>query len=111
VAHLALIAQVCYRTPDTRHWLPTQEYSTVSQGLARLVRPSNLVIRLSAPMIDNIAPALTLAKRLRVKASGVHTKLAPSTARACPASTQGGECGPCRACWDPTVRAVSYPKH
>jgi hypothetical protein len=29
----------------------------------------------------------------------------------CPAPSQGGKCGDCRACWDPKVKVVSYGKH
>jgi len=29
----------------------------------------------------------------------------------CPAPTQAGRCGDCRACWDPKIKVVSYGKH
>ena len=51
VEHLKRIFEVCKRTPDTKHWMPTRE--------ARFLRlmdpdiiPSNLIIRMSSHMID-----------------------------------------------------------
>ena len=29
----------------------------------------------------------------------------------CKAYTRGNQCGDCRACWDKTVKNVSYKKH
>jgi hypothetical protein len=48
-------------------------------------------------------PASTVSSRLDSAPPGAHR---------CPAHKQGNKCGPCRACWDPRVRIVSFPlKH
>ena len=46
--HMQKILRVCRLTPDTKHWLPTQE-RILPAGLSK---PDNLVIRLSPPMMD-----------------------------------------------------------
>ena len=106
VEHLAKIVLVAKATPSINHWLPTREGATVKQYVdAGGIIPKNLVIRISATMIDGPAPTwwgLT---------STVHTVRAPDGARTCPAPTQGNECGDCRACWSPEVKSVSYHKH
>jgi hypothetical protein len=71
--HLERIIDVCRRTPDVRHWLPTREYADVAEvarrrmlpasmlgtivdlipALAAAAFPPNLVIRLSAEMVDS----------------------------------------------------------
>ena len=53
VWHLRNICAVVIRTPGVLHWLPTREYDYVSRYLASGNRiPVNLVVRLSAHMID-----------------------------------------------------------
>jgi len=108
VDHLVLIAEVCKRTPDVRHWLPTREYRMVAEYLATFVKPENLVIRVSAHMVGDHRPAAAFAQKHGVVASGVSESEAGKT---CPARDQGNECGECRACWDPNVPLVIYPLH
>ena len=93
-------------TPAIKHWLPTRERGILKAFLAEgLELPTNLVIRLSATMIDDkpIANA--------PHTSTVHRKGAPVHGQACEANTRGHSCGPCRACWNPEVANVSYPFH
>jgi hypothetical protein len=47
--HMAKIIEVCKLTPDTKHWLPTQERQFLP---APEDVPDNLVIRLSRSKID-----------------------------------------------------------
>jgi hypothetical protein len=113
--HLTRIVEVCERTPDVRHWLPTREYAMVKawrDGGGRV--PANLTIRLSGHMVDGPAPDMGLP------VSTVHTAKAPRGAHACPAATPkhraaskdgGPSCGDCRACWQRKVAHVSYPAH
>lgn len=104
VDQLEAIVQVCLATPDIAHWLPTRELAIVRQWQAQGgVIPSNLVIRLSAPMVD-------MRPVKGANTSTVHKQNAPH-GYACPARTQGNQCGDCRACWDKSVANVSYPKH
>jgi hypothetical protein len=105
VEHLTKICAVAALTPAIRHWLPTREFAIVKQYLAQGgIVPANLVIRVSATMIDGPATSQWPTT------SGVH-KDAPPRGHTCPASKQNGKCGKCRACWSPEIAHVSYPKH
>lgn len=100
-AHFELIRDVVLATPKTRHWLPTKEPRYVDR--ARV--PANLVVRVSAPMIDQLPP------KSWPNTSTVHSGKAPKGAHVCPAPKQDGACGKCRACWTSTVATVSYHQH
>ena len=108
VEHLEKIVAVCRLTPDVRHWLPTKEYSIVTEYKEKHGSfPDNLNIRLSAYMVDGPLPT-GAASRLGVTVSGVTSD--PSKV-SCPAYKQGGVCGSCRACWDKNTAVVNYPRH
>ena len=104
VEHLSKIFAVCRMTPDTAHWMPTRE-AWVKKYLN--LAPDNLVIRFSATMIDQDAPASW------PHTSTVVTKGAAAT---CPAPKQldkNGKphCKDCRACWDKSIKNVAYAEH
>jgi len=104
--HLKKIIEVCEKTPNVRHWLPTREAGVVQSYLNNGGKvPANLTIRLSAHMIDGAAP-LALARRLGVQVSTVVT-----SGETCPSSKQGNKCLTCRACWDKKQEVVAYGKH
>jgi hypothetical protein len=106
VEHLRLIVRVCEITPTTAHWLPTREIGMVRAFLdAGGEIPANLNIRVSSYFIG-ARPLSRLPQGLTT--STVSWAGAP---RVCPAPTQGGKCGPCRACWDRTVPSVDYKQH
>ena len=106
--HLERIVEVCRLTPDVRHWLPTREYAIVTAYKEKHgAFPDNLNVRLSAYMVDGPLPE-GAAARLGVTMSGVTSD--PKKV-SCPAYTQGGVCGSCRACWDKNQAVVFYPKH
>jgi len=97
--HLANIAEVARRTPNTKHWLPTREYRMVKDYTGDI--PANLVVRLSAHMVDGPAPEM-----------GYPTSTVLTTEGAdCPSRFQDNSCGDCRRCWDSNVQNVSYHKH
>ena len=102
VQHLKNIMEVCKQTPSTKHWLPTREVRYTSLMDPAIV-PSNLKIIISDHMID---------QQSSVKhwpyTSGVSSDKKLAT---CPAPSQGGKCGSCRACWDRDVARVTYGKH
>jgi hypothetical protein len=104
VWHMEKIAEVARRLPDIKFWLPTREYSFVSQWLEKFEKPKNLIIRLSAFMIDG-APPVSVAKRLGVLTSGVS-----SGGFNCPAPKQDNKCMDCRACWN-SQKNINYKKH
>ena len=99
--HLENIVEVARQCPDTKFWIPTRENKVVRSYLTTHGNfPPNLVVRVSGAMIDGPAP------------SGFsNTSTVTTGAPTCPAYTQGGVCGPYRACWEPGVQNVSYPKH
>jgi hypothetical protein len=104
--HLEKIIRVCKNLPRVRFWLPTREYQTV-EAYRRLGKriPSNLCIRLSAHLIDGKLP---LRYGLPVSAVSSGKNGIPRGSRICPAPEQENRCGNCRACWDRSVRIVSY---
>ena len=104
MAHLENIVEVCERTPNTKHWLPTHEIGLVLKYLRYGgVFPDNLLVRMSAVFVDGQPPTFP-------HTSTVHEKGKP-IGQACPAYTQGGKCLDCRACWSKDVTNVSYPLH
>jgi len=96
VQHLKNIFEVCNLTPDTMHWLPTQERKYLPLGSY----PANLTIRLSNSK-NNSKPGNAWTHWSTVVDSGGD----------CPASKQGNVCGSCRRCWSRDVKHVTYPKH
>ena len=103
--HMQKIIEVCKLTPDTKHWLPTQERQYLPKPEEV---PANLVIRLSRSKIDGPEAKAWFHQ------SSVITKDSPSygaTSVVCPAPEQGGKCASCRQCWNPEIKNVSYWKH
>ena len=106
VQHLENICQVARNLPDIRFWLPTREYGLIREFQEKGgVIPENLIIRLSAYMVDMPAPK-AVAEKL-----GVFTSTVFRSAPTCPAPTQGNMCGPCRKCWDKNETNIAYAKH
>ena len=101
VQHLKNIFEVCNLTPDTMHWLPTQERKFLP--LSQDSIPKNLLIRLSNAKND------TKPGTAWDHWSTVVTK--PRAGHVCPAPDQGNECGSCRACWSKDVKEVQYRIH
>ena len=95
--HLIKIFAVCKLTPKIRHWLPTRE-AWIKAFLPEC--PENLVIRFSAPMIDQEAPA-----------SWPNSSEVVTAGATCPAASQDNECRDCRACWDSNIKTIKYGKH
>ena len=96
VWHLINIFKVCRRTPNTKHWLPTQERKYLPLGSY----PDNLVIRLSNAK-NNSKPGN----------AWTHWSTVVDKDGDCPASKQGNICGSCRRCWSRDVKHITYPKH
>jgi hypothetical protein len=95
--HLNKIYEVCRLTPTRRHWMPTRE-AWVKDHLNRA--PSNLVIRFSAPMVDQAAPA-----------SWPNTSTVVTAQATCPAPSQDNQCKDCRNCWNKEIKNISYGQH
>jgi hypothetical protein len=103
--HLLNIVEVAKATPKCQHWLPTRELQLIRKYREQYgAFPDNLVVRVSAQMID--------AKPVKGEpiTSTVHMNRVPH-GHTCPAPKQEGNCGSCRACWNKDVSNVSYAYH
>ena len=100
--HLKKIFEVCKLTPDTMHWLPTQERKLL-QFLDPDIIPPNLIIRLSNAKNDT-KPGNAWTHWSTVVKS-------PRAGHVCPAPEQGNNCGSCRACWNKDVKEIQYRLH
>ena len=101
---LEAIVEVARKTPKVKHWLPTKEYKVAAKYLKTNTLPKNLVLRVSATMIDG------KPSKVFKNTSTVH-KNNKAIGFECEARSRGNACGPCRACWDRRIKNVSYPKH
>ena len=99
VQHLKNIFEVCKRTAETLHWLPTREARILNLMDPDII-PTNLIIRMSSHMIDQ-----------KPVTFWPWTSTVSSSTKTCPALDQGNSCRDCRACWDRKVNNVTYPKH
>jgi hypothetical protein len=115
VAMLRAIVLTCELTPEFRHWLATREAKVVKDYLKTYgAFPSNLVVRVSAAMIDDAPMAGHMHTSTVVRA---HVEDERVTCKAKMHGVKkngrwtGAKCGSCRACWDPAVANVSYPLH
>ena len=100
--HLKKIFEVCKLTPETSHWLPTQERKLL-QFLDPDIIPPNLIIILSNAKND------TKPGNAWTHWSTVVTQ--PREGHVCPAPKQGNQCGSCRACWSKDVEEIQYKLH
>ena len=108
--HLKNIVKVAEGVPDMQFWLPTREKKILMQYFNRTdYVPPNLIIRLSATLIDTVT-ALPESMAGYVQTCSVHKKHDP-VGFECMAYTRGGKCDDCRACWDKDVFNVSYKEH
>lgn len=109
IEHLQNIIRVAELTPNTSHWLPTKELGMLRDFIKDGgVLPDNLLVRVSAPMIDSKKIAVPVDKQITTSRS-VTAK--PADSHLCPAPKQDNTCGSCRACWDKNVDDVSYMMH
>jgi hypothetical protein len=105
------ICLVCERTPKIKHWLPTQERKYISDYAI----PKNLCVRISTIKVNGQPSRFHYKNGTfyynNVCTSTVHTKDKEPIGKECKAYTRQNNCGTCRACWDTTVKNVSYKKH
>src|SRR5207253_992835 len=100
VAHLKNLCTVARNVPDVQFWLPTREYETVRACKDEI--PDNLVVRVSATLIDGKPPKWWPT---------TSTVVSDPEEATCPAPDQGGNCGECRDCWDGKVANAAYLRH
>lgn len=99
VEHLRKIFAVAILTPNTKHWLPTQERKYLLEVDQSEV-PDNLIIRLSGSKINGSIPN-----------AWEHTSSVVTEKAKCPSANQDGKCMDCRMCWSKDVKNISYGKH
>jgi len=115
VQHLKNIFEVCNKTPETRHWLPTREAKFLKLMDPDVI-PKNLIIRMSSHMIDQEPvkfwpwTSTVVSHKFFWKLELWFNKLFRIKGK-CFAPIQGNTCRSCRQCWDRTVINVSYYKH
>lgn len=115
VTHLCQLVRVARLRPDVRFWLPTREIYDVLEYMRAGTLPPNLCVRVSAVLVDYDGPLPSVTTG--VPCSIVRSKAGPVRGFACPAQLPGpdgrkpGKCGACRACWDKSVRCISYLAH
>lgn len=102
--HLLDIVRIAEALPGVSFWVPTKEKGLINQYLDNFGDfPANLCVRVSAAMIDG--------KHLDfANTSTVHSEKAPQ-GFTCKAPMQENKCMDCRACWDKSIKNVSYRKH
>jgi len=101
---LKKIVRIAELTPNTKHWLPTREIKIVKDYLKNNTFPKNLVVRVSAPMIDGQPP-----KGFQ-NTSTVHKDKDP-IGFDCPSRFQNNQCLSCTKCWDKRTKNISYKAH
>lgn len=122
VWHLANICRVAALLPAVRFWLPTREYGFVAQYMRGAQIPGNLVVRLSAHMIDcepvlgeysaELAPLpVSTVSTVSLRSLGVQIVEGKGAIECRAVEARDNKCGPCRACWDARVKSVNYPQH
>jgi hypothetical protein len=108
--HLEAIAAIAKALPNVSFWLPTKEYKVVKEYIAKHAQfPINLIVRVSAAMVDQVAPKIAGLPTSVVMSTNVHD--CPGNVHYCPAPQQGGKCQDCRMCWDVNCLTVAYAKH
>lgn len=103
--HLRLIYRVARLTPQLRHRVPSQEWGLVRRAWERGLRPpANVNLQLSLP---------TIGAPLMPRTYGAQVTGVDPDRWTCPATDPEGthECGPCDACWGPTMATVVYRLH
>jgi hypothetical protein len=98
------ILEVCERSPEKNHWIPTKEHKIWKNALKKKALPENVVLRFSAYMV-NKAPSNNWQWSSAVTDNNTIFGVE------CNAPKQNGKCLDCRACWDKNVKTVTYHKH
>ena len=110
---LKALIEVCIKTPNTTHWIPTTTWNYPNQEfldqLQILQALPNVRLRASNP-----GSIPTLPKGLYPLQSVVVQEIKPKSTKElfyCPASNQAGKCGPCKACYNDNIETIAYLEH
>lgn len=108
---------VCEQCPDINFWMATRERGILKAVFAERNAPNNLIIRVSADLVDGDAPKgfAHVSKVCTIVADDEWGKLTTMNGKhkewRCPAPLQNNKCGDCRACWNKGVATVTYRQH
>jgi hypothetical protein len=112
VEFLEGLIEVCKKTPNTTHWIPTTSwnYSNIEFLLLLQALQSLPNVRLRA---SNIGSESLLSKEVYPLQSVVVKTMGKSTKELfyCPASKQQGKCNNCNACYNPKLQTIAYLQH
>jgi hypothetical protein len=118
--YLHMILAVCRATPDTKHWIPTREYSMVERVRMRGIVPDNVCFRYSGDYTWKSVPPMDVSpsshamviNNMNAENWAIATEsIAKEGGLLCQAKRRQHKCGSCRACWDPNIKHVVYPVH
>ena len=102
---LTAIINIARALPKINFWLPTKEYTMIKNCTIPI--PDNLAIRVSNPYINAIYPQ----GKFELTSSVLTKDKTHLAGFLCPAPKQNNACLNCRACWDKSIKDISYNKH
>lgn len=108
---LTIIVSIALQTPETKHWMPTQERKILAEFFKNGgILPSNLFVRISSTKMDKAQPSQSGLASVVTTTEENTSKIAEQGYFICPAKiSQGGKCQQCIRCWS---RAnIIYPLH
>ena len=113
---LGKIVEVCKKTPNCKHWLPTREYAIVKRFLSQgNTIPENLNIRISADMIGKLPTCKIMDSTTFSTISLTSDEEITKKAFNCPVSMvkdlKTCDQAKCRKCWDKSEKHINYKKH
>jgi hypothetical protein len=106
------IHDIALACPDTKFWLPTREL-----WIAKLPKPTNLVIRYAMPLVDQTPEQVNRFRKLYTTVATVTTDHSdPNLCRMVMKPSRQGKgqvksCGDCRRCFEGSESVVAYPLH
>lgn len=102
------ILEVMQATPWVKHWLPTRMHKFVKfHGVfAAMEALPNVVVRYSS---DSVTGEVVAGRNTSTIVASLGSDNGSLTV--CKASTRGGKCDRCRACWNKAVPVIAYPAH
>ena len=107
------LIEVCKKTPNTTHWIPTTTWNYPNKEFLSLLQVLQALpnVRLRA---SNEGSIPTLPKGLYPLQSVVVKEVKAKSTKElfyCPAPKQGGKCRSCKACYNSKISTIAYLEH